>query len=233
MEDLQVKIRSMLAIVLVAIGVTLTAVSTFGQDLGKPLAELTLGDVFPGGVDAVINETGQAWQTSADELVTLTEQRAEQVRAALKVKQEEADRLRAELKDAKKAKDPAMIGTAEGQVKEAEMLLAVLKNIEKVADRQLELARAWREAGVQMIALADSSTNTEAYRAATLSRPAEGNPDQRLGREGNEAFKSHTDVMHALGTALTELGSEIKELAGQRLTLLKSLEKGGLVQPGS
>ena len=226
------KLRSIAKAIYVAMAcvVLLAAVPAMGQDkLSKPLAEFTLGDLFPSVVGEAAKGTALSWQEAADVLISAAEERAQSVASAIEVKKRELSKLKTQAKTAKKDKDFTKVGMLEGQLKTEQMVIRVLEQLEKVSKQQLAVAESWRTVATEMSTFVDASAALDPFRDALIVRPDTGEQDRRIGEADYEVFTAHTKALATLGDAFSKFGSEMHRMGSQRKSLLEALEKGGYV----
>jgi len=225
-------IRSSQFVLALAVAASAGAVTaTIAQDstLVKPFSQYLINDVFPKAVNETFAETGRRWKASAEDILRDAEERKQSVASATTAKRSELAAAKAQLKQAKEEKDLVKIGAAEGIVRNEELSIDILKQLTRVAEKQMEVAQAWRETGSSIEKFTESDTEFDAFRSRHLTRPEPGQIDQRLGPDGYQAFRAQAAAMKDLGDAFRDLGSLTESLADQRLDLLETLAKGGHV----
>ncbi len=200
------------------------------QSLTKPLNAFSLGDIFPKVVTDAFAETGKKWASGADEFIRAANTRKQNVDAALKAKEAEIPNLKNQLSQAKKENDLVKIGTLEGTIANEQNIMKVLKGLLAVSDKQIAMANKWKSAGGSMEKFTAADASFDALRTKKISRPAPGEPDQRLDAAGVATFKAHSQALEDLGKAFSDLGAQTQAMAADRLKIISTLEKGGNIQ---
>lgn len=200
------------------------------ESLSKPLKEFTIGNIFPKVVGDAFRATGKEWQTAADDFLQRTGERRTSLGQAIPTKKAEIDLLKEHLKAAKKDKDFTKTGTLEGQIKTESIVVAVLKQLEKVNESQAAAAAAWSEVGSAMQRFVDADEKLDQHRGIGIARRRDGADGQRLPADGYTALLQQAESMDDLGKAFAKVGSQLSSLAGRRKSLLNSLAKGGHIE---
>ncbi len=200
-----------------------------GFSLSKPLAQFTIGDIFPRVVDVRFREAGENWQRGADDLVSIAVSREASAKDALSVKKKEINQLERQLKAAKKDKDFVTAGTIEGRIKTEKIVMDVLDRLEDISEAQLKVAEAFRDTGNAIQAFVDSDEAFDGYRDLGITRPEPGEVDRRLEGPGYRSFLRHVAALDDLGKSFEHLGEELDDLAKTREKVLEALEAGGHV----
>ena len=183
--------------------------------------------MFPKVVDERFLTTGTEWQAGATNHATIANDRIALAKEALSVKKQELGDLKKSLKHARKDKDFVKVGTLEGSIKTEEIVVDVLQRFKDISEAQMELSGAWRDTGDAIIGFVDADRSFEAFRSLRITRPAQGETDQRLKPDGYRAFEEHTKSLELLGKAFEQLGDKMQELGSVRMKTLGELEKGG------
>jgi hypothetical protein len=206
--------------------------ATLAQDnsLAKPFNQYVINDVFPKAVNESFAETGRRWKEAAEQLSREAEARKKLVETSTTVKKTDLATAKASLKKAKAEKDLVQIGALEGVVRNEELTMEILKQLTRVTDRQVEVAESWKESGEAIEKFTEADIAFDPFRTRQLMRPEAGQTDQRLGADGNRAFRTQAAAMRELGESFRELGSRTETLAKERLDLLETLSKGGHIQ---
>jgi hypothetical protein len=213
-----------------AIGAVSVAVAQEEPTLVKPLSQYFIGDVFPRMASEASAETGRSWRVSADELNREAESRIQAIATAATAKRSDLQAAKRALSEAKKEKDLVRIGMLEGTVKNEELLIDILEELTEVSRKQVDLARAWGEAGAAMERYTETDMALDPFRGRRLTRPDDGQPDERLGADGVQAFRAQAQAMSDLGESFRRLGDRAKSLSKDRLDLLNMLARGGHLQ---
>ena len=172
----------MLAIGL-AIGAGVATAWQASESMDKPLAQFTIGDLFP-KVAPGLMETANAWRTSSEGVKRLADSRRLAVRGAIPQAKARVDAAKAEVKAAERSKDQVAIGTAQGKVKAAETVVDILERMESVATTHGELAQAWSQVADVLREFVAQDEGFDRFRSTSLARPASGQPDTRLTQAG-------------------------------------------------
>jgi hypothetical protein len=200
--------------------------------MDKPLANFTLGDLFPKVSGISFRDTGTAWQSTGQAGIEMTSKREQNINEAVPKVQAGIAKMKEELKAAQRAKDFTASGTAEGKLKTADIVLDVLGKIKTLTQKQKALSQAFAATGGAMLKLADTDEAFDPLRAKGIEKPSTpGAPDTRLDQAGVKAFKDQAAAIQALGKSFSDLGSATTALASQRQAFMAELEKGGHVQP--
>lgn len=220
-------------VLVLGLGAALTAgPALVAQDasLSKPLARFTVGDIFPKLVTGAFAETGRRWADAASGLLDVAHQRKSLVADAVASKKAELPAVKKQLKAAKSDKDFVKVGTYEGTLKDAQIVVEVLKKLSTLSQQQADVADGLKTVGAAMVKFTDADDEFDKFRGQKISRPAPGEPDQRLGADGYKAFKAQAQALVALGEAFSNLGAQVEELSSERMKLLSALESGGHIQ---
>jgi hypothetical protein len=220
-------------VLLVGMMAALTAGPTLvAQDgtLSKPLVRFTVGDIFPKLVTDSFADTGRRWSETSSGLLDVANERKRLVADALKSKKGELPAVKQQIKDAKSDKDFVTVGTLEGTLKDAQVVLEVLKKISALSQQQADVANGLEAVGAAMVKFTKADDEFDPFRGQRISRPAPGEPDQRLGADGYKAYKAQAQALAALGEAFSNLGAQVEALSSERMKVLSALEKGGHIQ---
>ena len=200
--------------------------------LVKPLDQYLIGDVFPRTSSEASAETGRSWRLAATELNGEAQARRQAIADAITAKRTDVQAAKQQLREAKRQRDLVRTGTLEGTVRNEELLLDILEDLEEISKQQVDLALSWSEAGGAMERYTLSDSGLDLFRGRRLTRPDGGATDERLGADGVQAFREHAEAMRDLGQAFRRLGDRTRSLAKKRMDLLDTLAKGGHLQAG-
>jgi hypothetical protein len=203
-----------------------------GSELDKPLAQFTVGDIFPRITDPSTRSIGDSWVSSAADLARLAQDRLVAVDQAIEGKNAHIERTKAELKNARRDKDFVREGTLEGTLEHDRTVVRILEDLQEVSATQIDFANAWAEAGKAINEFVSADEAFDAVRTRGIAKPAANAIDERMGSIQVELLRDHAAAMDRLGERFEELGEVTQKSAERRLDLLKRLERGGHVRMG-